>query len=149
MVLTVGIAPTIELLYHHAARIPQFKETPMAAGKRVLYADDDEDSCTMMTVLLGQTGYEVATAQTVAAALALARSTRFDLYVVDNHFSDGTGIDLCRKVRGFDADTPLIIYSGTSTEADRREGLQAGAQAFILKPYLDQLLETITTLLAG
>ncbi len=101
----------------------------------------------MMLALLGQAGYRAETAQTVSAALEVAASKRFDLYVIDNHFSDGTGVELCRAIRGFDGGTPLVIYSGTSTQGDLEEGLRAGAQAYILKPYLDDLLATVARLL--
>ncbi|MFL6215174.1 MAG: response regulator transcription factor [Blastocatellia bacterium] len=121
----------------------------MNIPKRILYADDNEDSCTMMLALLRHLGYQVMVAQTVAAALELAMATRFDLYVVDNHFPDGTGVELCRQIRSFDAATPLIIYSGTSTQADLEEGLQSGAQAYILKPHIEDLLVTIGALLSG
>ncbi|HKQ06214.1 MAG TPA: response regulator [Blastocatellia bacterium] len=80
-------------------------------------------------------------------ALEVAKGERFGLYVIDNHFPDGTGVELCRAIRSFDAETPLIIYSGTSTSEDLEEGLRAGAQAFVLKPYLDALLMTMAKLL--
>ena len=119
----------------------------MNAPKRILYADDDEDSCAMMAALLGQFGYETLVVQTTASALKLAQTARFDLYVIDNHFPDGTGAELCRQIRRFDVRTPLIIYSGTSTEADLKEALRAGAQAYILKPYIEELLQSIVTAL--
>jgi len=117
----------------------------MDSPKRILYADDDKDSAIMMATLLGAMGYEVETAPTVAATLRLTESARFDLYIVDNHFPDGTGVELCRQVRQLDGRTPLIIYSGTSTEADFDEALQADAQAYVVKPYLDELLARIAT----
>ena len=119
----------------------------MDSRKRILYADDDEDSVTIMAALLGEIGYEVETAPTRAAALALAQSVHFDLYVIDNLFPDGTGVELCRQIRGFDGRTPLLIYSGNSIGEDLDEALQAGAQAYVIKPYLDELLERIAALL--
>jgi DNA-binding response OmpR family regulator len=121
----------------------------MDSAKRILYADDDEDSVTIMAALLGEIGYEVETRQTVAAALRLAKAAPFNLYVIDNHFPDGTGVELCRQIRAFDGRTPLIVYSGNSIGADLEEALQAGAQAYVIKPYLDELLERIDALLRG
>jgi DNA-binding response OmpR family regulator len=119
----------------------------MDSPKRILYADDDKDSAIMMATLLEAMGYEVETAPTAAAALRQAESARFDLYVIDNHFPDGTGVEMCRQVRQWDGRTPLVIYSGTSTEADFDEALKAGAQAYVVKPYLDELLARINGLL--
>jgi two-component system, OmpR family, response regulator len=97
----------------------------------------------MMSTLLQQLGYTVKTAGAVASALELARAIRFDLYVIDNHFPDATGAEFCREIRTFDEPTPVIIYSGTSMDADFEEALRAGAEAYILKPYVDELLQKI------
>jgi DNA-binding response OmpR family regulator len=101
----------------------------------------------MMNVLVAQRGYEVETAQTVADALEMAKASRFNLYVIDNHFPDGTGIELCRQIRTFNRDTPIIIYSGTSTGIEKKEVLQAGAQDYLLKPHIEELLQSIDAFL--
>ena len=87
------------------------------------------------------------TAQTITDTFRLAQAARFNLYMIDNHFPDGTGAELCRMIHRFYPDTPLIIYSGTSAREDLEEGLRAGAQAYILKPYIEELLQAIATLL--
>jgi DNA-binding response OmpR family regulator len=48
--------------------------------------------------------------------------------------SAGSGIDLCREIRVFDKATPIVFYSGFSSEKDEAEGLAAGAQAYLQKP---------------
>jgi two-component system chemotaxis response regulator CheY len=117
--------------------------------KRILYADDHVDSCDMMRALLSARGYEAETAHTLADALTLARSAEFDLFVIDNHFPDGTGAELCTGIRGFNAMTPIIIYSGTSTEADVEEGLRPGAQTYVRKPFIEELLAEVARFLAA
>lgn len=118
------------------------------AKRRILCVDDDEDTCFMLTHLLGRENYDVATIRTVGGALELARNESFNLYILDEWFPKEAGISLCRKIREFDRHTPIIFYSGAAFESDIQEALYAGAQEFVAKPYVDQLIETVHRLLA-
>ena len=113
---------------------------------RILCVDDNEDTGFMLSHLLGLE-YEVTTATSVAEAIRLVGNERFDLYVLDNRFHDGTGVELCRKIRATDRQTPIIFYSGAAYESDKEAGLAAGAQAYVTKPEIDELLTTISGLL--
>lgn len=101
---------------------------------RILCVEDDIDSCEMITFLLGQSGIKVVSAHTVSDALLLAEADSFDLYLLDSSFPDGTGIELCKKIRASDETTPIVFYSGMSDESTRESGLDAGAQAYLIKP---------------
>jgi len=113
----------------------------------ILIADDSMDNCTMMTALLGHVGYAVETARTAAAALRLAQDKECDLYVMDSYFTDARGTDLCRQIRALDPLAPVIFYSTAYGEAEAEAALQAGADAYIVKPDIDGLLRTIARLL--
>ena len=113
---------------------------------RILCVEDDADTGFMLARLLGLE-YEVRTATSVAQALRLARSERFDCYILDNRFADGTGVELCRELRAADHQTPISFYSGAAYESDKEAGLAAGAQAYVTKPEIDELLATISALL--
>ena len=115
--------------------------------KRILCADDDEDTCTMMSTLLGQLGYEVIAAKSVAEALGLAISERFDMYILNSWFPDGHSIGLCQKIRTFNPRTPIIFFSGATYASAREEAVRAGAQVYIFKPDIEDLLRTISRLL--
>jgi CheY-like chemotaxis protein len=115
--------------------------------RRILCVDDDEDTCFMLTHLLGQENYETRAVKSVSEALQLARNESFNLYVLDEWFPRDAGLGLCRKIREFDPHTPIIFYSGAAFESDREEALYAGAQAFVAKPLVDKLLETVHQLL--
>ena len=67
----------------------------------VLYIEDDKDTRELVTLLLEQSGYELVAAEDYDEALRLARTNRFDLYLIDNRMSGGSGIDLCKKLREF------------------------------------------------
>ena len=106
---------------------------------RVLYAEDHEDTRVLVALLLRAAGFEVTEAACGSEALRLARSSRFDLYVLDNAFPDVTGVEVCRAIREFDAGTPILFYSGRAMSEEREEALRAGAQDYMVKP--DNTLE--------
>jgi two-component system OmpR family response regulator len=112
----------------------------------VLCADDNEDVRFMLRILLGGEGIEVRTADTAADALRMAREEDFNLLMLDNEFPDGDGFELCRHIREFDRETPILFYSGAAYETDKSRALAAGAQGYIVKPELDNLMETIRRL---
>jgi two-component system, repressor protein LuxO len=113
----------------------------------ILVVDENDDSCTMMATLLGQVGYAAETARSVADALKLAHDKRPAMYVIDSYFSDGRGSDLCRQIAALDPQAMVIFYSCAFGIADFEEALRAGAHAYIVKPGIDELLHTITSLI--
>lgn len=115
---------------------------------RILCVDDNHDTCFMLRTLLGSSGYEVETADGVGEALRLARSESFDLFVIDNRYPDGTGADLCRRLRETRPGTSVIFYSGAAYTDDQRQGFEAGAAAYVVKPAIDELLTTIRDIVA-
>ena len=116
--------------------------------RRILCVDDDEDTCLMLVTLLGQQNYEVTAVKTVSEALELARAVSFSLYILDEWFPRDAGLVLCRKIREFDPHTPIIFYSGAAFDSDKEEALYAGAQAFVAKPYVEELIMTVHRQLA-
>ncbi len=110
---------------------------------RVLYAEDNADSLDLVTMICDLSNIEVVTSETVAEAWRLAQSEQFDLYLLDSRFSDGDGLELCRRLRSFAPHTPILIYSGDAYEADKKNGLAAGANDYLTKPFMGNLTETI------
>ncbi len=110
---------------------------------RILFVDDNDDIRFMVTQLLQRSDYEVMTTDCVASGLSLAQQEAFDLYLLDNKFPDGTGQDLCKRLREFDRDTPIIFYSGDAYETDKQRALSWGAQAYVTKPDIDGLPKAI------
>lgn len=102
--------------------------------RRVLYVDDNDDICFIVSTLLGASDYEVLTANNMADGLRLAESQSFDAFILDNKFPDGTGIELCKRLRLIAPAVPILFLSGAAHESDKRQGLEAGAQAYLIKP---------------
>ncbi len=109
---------------------------------RVLCADND-DTCDLLTAMLGISDIEVKSAQTVTDAWRLAQNESFDLYLLETRFPDGDGFDLCRRLKRFAPRTPIVFYSSEAYPIDRQKGLAAGAVAYLVKPYFGDLAATV------
>lgn len=110
---------------------------------RVLYADDNEDSCLMLRTLLGFSDIDVLAAHSVKEAFDLAQNANFDLYLLDGRFPDGSGFELCQKLRRFAPQTPIVFYSGDAYESDKQKGFAAGADGYLTKPDSETIAATI------
>jgi len=115
---------------------------------RVLCIDDHEDASEMMKLLLSQEDYEVVTAKTIKEAIELAKASEFDLYVLDRHLPDGSGLELCQQLTQIRPGVPCIFYSGDAYDIHRSEALAAGADAYVAKPDIDRLIESVRQLLS-
>jgi DNA-binding response OmpR family regulator len=124
-------------------KISEDKNMKPLNRQRILYAEDDQDSCEMVTVICKFSDIDVVTANTVSGAWQRAQTEYFDLYLLDSLFPDGDGLELCRRLREFAPHKPILIYSGNAFEDDRKKGLAAGASAYLTKPYMEDLAVTI------
>ena len=110
--------------------------------KRILCVEDHEDTCAMFKYMLPD--YEVTAVTTAEEALASIEDAQFDFYLLDVKLPDGSGIDLCRKIRAFDPTTPIIFLTGAATPPNWKAAFKAGASDFLSKPEgLDRLEETL------
>jgi DNA-binding response OmpR family regulator len=101
---------------------------------RILCVEDDQNICELLGIMFRRAGYEVKSARTLEEGINLARRESFDLYILDQMFSDGTGLELCRRLREFDSQTSIIFFSGLASEMDRGRAMEAGAQGYLIKP---------------
>src|SRR4051794_9299152 len=115
---------------------------------RIMYVDDHDDSAEMLKVMLSADDFEVEIAQSLEEALAKAHAQSFDLYVLDKRLPDGSGTDLCRLLNEATPGIPCIFYSGDTYEIHRQEALAAGARAYVPKPDVDGLIETVHRLMS-
>ena len=116
---------------------------------RVLYVDDDEDSREMLRMLLESHSIETKAVGTAREALSSIQAEHFDLYLLDGWLPDLDGFELCRQMRCCDSNTPILFYSGSGCEADKTMGREAGANAYVIKPNISDLLESIAQFLRG
>ena len=116
-------------------------------ANRVLCVEDDEDTGDMLKTRLRLSNFEAVVAPDVGAALRLMERERFDLYVLDGGLRSVNGLSLCEKIRASDARAPIVIFSGHGFASDIKEGMLAGANAYLVKPDSSQLVPTIRRLL--
>ena len=102
----------------------------------------------MLQVLLSDSDYEVATAGTIEGACALAATGDFDLYVLDKRLPDGTGMELCERLNHITPGIPCIFYTGDAYAIHRHEAFASGATAYVAKPDIETLIETVHHVLA-
>ena len=118
---------------------------------RILVVDDDKLTVRMIQVLLENNCYEVTTARDGREGLDKAKTENLDLIILDVLMPEINGIRVCRTLK-FDyryKDIPIIILSTKGNDEDLKAGKEAGANAYIVKPYnADELLATVGELLA-
>src|SRR5947207_681887 len=110
---------------------------PLAAQKtkaRILHVDDHQDTRLMIAALLHDRGYGVLTAGSVSEALELASDITFDLYILDVRLPDGTGVELCQKLRAKRPGAPIIYYSAYGDEVEVNRALGVCGDAYLKKP---------------
>lgn len=115
---------------------------------RVLCVDDDADACEMLSELLKLSGIESQCTHSAAEAWRMIRTGRFDLYVLDAWLPDLDGFEFCRQIRAIDSITPILFYSGAAYDSDREMGIGAGANAYLVKPDVEGLVEAMSGLIA-
>ena len=120
------------------------------AGKkcRILYVDDHDDSAEMLKLVLADAYYDVDSARSIEQALQTAAQTSFDLYVVDKRLPDGSGLELVKKLNELTPHVPSVVYTGDAYEVHRQEAFAAGADAYVAKPDIEKLIETVNKFLA-
>ncbi len=100
-----------------------------------------------LTYNLRKEGYDVLTASDGAQALAVARSGKPDLIVLDVMLPGMSGVEVCRTLRG-ETTVPILMLTARSDEMDRVLGLEMGADDYIVKPVgLRELLARIKAML--
>jgi DNA-binding response OmpR family regulator len=118
--------------------------------RRILYIEDHDDTRELVTLLLAQKSYEVICGSTIATGIALAGAGDFDLYLLDSWLPDGSGLDLCQRIRQFDKTTPILFYSAAAYATDHDLAMQCGAQAYLVKPSQpSELCDMVTDLIDG
>ncbi len=106
---------------------------------RVLVVEDDEEIAQVLQRSLRMEGYEVRTAADGEAALETASSYVPDLVILDLGLPKLDGIDVAKRLRGAD-DVPILILTARDAVEARVEGLDAGADDYLVKPFERQEL---------
>jgi two-component system alkaline phosphatase synthesis response regulator PhoP len=117
-------------------------------AERILVIEDDPSILRGLQLNLGMEGYVVRSAMDGETGLALARTEKPDLVVVDVMLPRMGGLEVVREIRAEDPELPVLILSAKGQETDKVAGLQLGADDYMVKPFgLKELLARIDALL--
>lgn len=116
---------------------PQRNTLPSGPSARVLVVDDDDDIRDMVAAMLEAVGLHATPVGSAEEALALFRTSTFDLLVLDWNMPRMTGLDLCRSLRqrpGL-ATLPVLFLTANTSSSDMVEAFAAGADDYVTKPF--------------
>ena len=115
---------------------------------RVLVVDDDERIAASVRRALDYAGYDVSVAHDGPAAVAAAGSGDPDLIVLDVMMPGYDGLEVARRLRRAGNNTPILMLTARTSVPDRVDGLEAGADDYLIKPFAhDELLARVRALL--
>lgn len=100
----------------------------------ILVVDDEPAIVTALTPVLAAQGYEVSSAETIAAALSAARRSRLDVVLLDLGLPDGDGIDIIAQLRKLTG-ASVIVLSARHQEEAKIAALDGGADDYVDKPF--------------
>lgn len=134
--------PLSELAWH-----PRYVSTPQP-GPALLLVEDDRALSAMLVELLAEQGYRVDTAFDGQQGLHRGLSGSYDAMIVDRGLPVMDGSDLIALLRSRGVATPALVLTARGSVTDRVEGLDAGAQDYLVKPFeIAELLARVRALL--
>jgi len=119
---------------------------------KILVAEDERDIRDLVKFTLEHRGYTVVSSADGLSALELAASERPDLVLLDVRMPRMDGYEVCRQIKANPAlkHIPVVFLSAKGQEAEVQAGIEAGAQAYIVKPFsMDRLISQIEQTLAS
>jgi two-component system, OmpR family, response regulator len=115
---------------------------------RILLAEDDTEIAAHVSNGLREAGYEVQHHADGPAALAAAANGSFDLLIIDRMLPHLDGLAIITELRAGGVTTPVLVLSALGTVDHRVEGLKAGGDDYLVKPFaLAELLARVEALL--
>jgi two-component system, OmpR family, manganese sensing response regulator len=115
---------------------------------RILLVDDEQELTNPLSHLLQGEGYQIDVAADGDAGVALAVAHAYDLYILDWVLPGKNGLEICRSLRSTGNTKPVLFLTAQDTLDDRVQGLDAGADDYLVKPFeLRELLARIRALL--
>lgn len=113
----------------------------------LLLVEDDGALSGLLAELLSDEGYAVDRARDGQQGLHLGLTRTYDIIVLDRGLPAIEGVDVLRRLRRGGVTTPALILTARGTVADRVEGLDAGAEDYLVKPFdVDELLARLRAL---
>jgi DNA-binding response OmpR family regulator len=118
---------------------------------KILIAEDEPDIRDLVAFTLRFAGYEVVTGTNGEEAVQIAQQEYPDLILLDVRMPKMTGYDACKLIKADPKlkDVPVVFLSAKGQEAEIQDGMEAGAEEYLLKPFApDQLTDRVRSILA-
>ncbi len=118
---------------------------------KILIAEDEPDIRDLVAFTLRFAGHEVVTATNGEEAVQVAKKESPDLIILDVRMPRMTGYDACRAIKSDPVlnAVPVIFLSAKGQESEIQDGMNAGAEEYLLKPFApDQLTDRVRSILA-
>jgi two-component system alkaline phosphatase synthesis response regulator PhoP len=110
-------------------------------ARRILIADDDMSMRMLLAGYLRRLGYEIVETESGEEALQAALAQRFDCFIFDVTMPGMTGLELLRRLRERDLQTPTLFLTGLDEIDDKVAGFEAGGDDYLAKPFEPRELE--------
>ena len=107
----------------------------MNEAPHILVVDDDDRIRTLLKQYLTREGYRVTVAASAASARKLFSTLDFDLGIFDIMMPGESGLDLLESIRKHGVKSPVLLLTARGETSDRIEGLKAGADDYLAKPF--------------
>ena len=115
--------------------------------ERILIVEDEPDLGQSLLDCLNARGYHVQSTRDGKAGLEIATQSRFELIILDIMLPSMNGVDVCRKLRERDVQTPVLMLTARGTLKDKVVGLREGADDYTTKPFeMEELLARIAAI---
>jgi DNA-binding response OmpR family regulator len=102
---------------------------------RILLVEDEPKIASFIQKGLNEQGYELQVAYDGKSGLSIAQQGDFDLIILDVMLPFINGLEICKKIRQADTVTPVLMLTALGTLDDKVEGLQQGADDYLVKPF--------------
>ncbi|MBX7078705.1 MAG: response regulator transcription factor [Nannocystaceae bacterium] len=101
----------------------------------LLIVDDDDELCSLLRTALARDGHATRTAASITMAREALLEASFDVVVLDLGLPDGDGLHLCRALRADGSSVAILILTAAGNVRARVDGLDAGADDYLVKPF--------------
>lgn len=117
-------------------------------SKRILLVEDEHSVASLIRKALAEEQYDVSVAMDAASGWDYITRFKYDLFILDVMLPGGNGMDLCRKIRTQQVQTPVLILTALGSTDNIVMGLDAGADDYLTKPFkIAELLARVRSLL--
>lgn len=137
-----------DIMSHSVLLSPSAPTSPTTSDMRVLIVEDNPRLAASIQQAISEQGHSAHVCLTGYEAEDLAAEDVYDMYILDVMLPDRSGIDICKNLRTMGISAPVLMLTALSNTTNKVEGLDAGADDYLTKPFeYDELVARVRALL--